>query len=80
MQMILAPQSHYYLQQPESIMYASPDAFARCHTNCHEEHGDKEQSDGKGNLVDGDVARHLHTIATDLEIDAGGIEVTKDML
>ena len=69
-----------YLQEPEAIMYAGPDAFARRHADGHEEHGDEEQGDGKGHLVDSDVARHLHTVGANFEVDACGIEVAKDML
>ena len=61
-------------------MNAGSDPFACGHPNSDEEHGDKEQGDGKTDFVYGNVTSHSHAVVANFEVDAGGIEVAEDML
>ena len=61
-------------------MNAGPDALAGRDANGDEEHGDKEQSDGEWDFVNGNVASHFHAVVSNFQIDACGIKITKDML
>ena len=61
-------------------MNARSDAFTRGDADCDAEHGKEKYGDGKGDLVNGYVASHLHAVAANVQIDAGRVEVPKHEL